>query len=721
MSTKWALWAGAAIGASALLPLTAQAQGGPFADVPQGHWAYDAVNQLAQRGIFTGYPDGTFGGRRALTRYEFAVALQRMLQEINRRIEAIQLKPGPPGPMGEKGAKGDKGDRGPIGPPGPPGPPGVTPAQIAELQRTDTLLRNDITALQKLTQEFSSELAMLGADVEQIKRNLQALADRTTRIEQTLARMPKISGVVNTGFRMANAQQEGLGGKKDGGGGDPIGDPGTSGGKKGGGFDVGGVDRGRATPRLGLTDRDGRFLNQSESILERVNAFYDIDLGVTAPISDVATARLLLNAGNYLRGYLGNRISQVNPFIDGGVEGVTTFPSFTAEDVIPYYLYIEAPLKLGGVGTQFTVGKFGHQFTPYTLKMVDVDSYFYNDKTDLGDYPITGARANFRALGLNFSAYGGVHQNEYSQLTSTAGFIQQGFYLHDVNRFNPQGSFGPAIALATGALPGSSLIEQSTGVRATWASKKLQVGGTYLTGGASTSNDPSNNIADLFRQLTVVGVDANVQPLKWLSVSAAVTQSDWSGQQNQSTQWHSFGIGENDRRAWDLRAAVPIGKLQLGAYYKRIGDGFDAPGSWGRMGNWINPRGIDGFGGTAEYPLGHRLALDVEGATYNFTNLRRAGVPSSRLLYGRAGVRYGLTARGSVDFGVEYVNYDPSEAGGLDRTERYYNVGYTHQFSPNLSFRLLYQLMDVDDRGMFEVPRNDYMSQIIATQFTARF
>jgi hypothetical protein len=67
------------------------------------------------------------------------------------------------------------------------------------------------------------------------------------------------------------------------------------------------------------------------------------------------------------------------------------------------------------------------------------------------------------------------------------------------------------------------------------------------------------------------------------------------------------------------------------------------------------------------------------------------------------------------------VNYDPSEAGGLDRTERYYNVGYTHQFSPNLSFRLLYQLMDVDDRGMFEVPRNDYMSQIIATQFTARF
>ena len=137
---------------------------------------------------------------------------------------------------------------------------------------------------------------------------------------------------------------------------------------------------------------------------------------------------------------------------------------------------------------------------------------------------------NFRALGLNISAYGAVHQNEYSQLSSTAGFIQPGFYLHDVNRFNPQGSFGPAVALATGILPGSSLIEQSVGVRATWATKKVQIGGTYLTGSASTSNDPNVNVADVFRQLTVMGVDANVQPLKWLQLSAAVTQSDWSGQ-----------------------------------------------------------------------------------------------------------------------------------------------------------------------------------------------
>src|SRR2546425_13196948 len=64
---------------------------GVFADVPQGHWAYDAVNELAAAGIFTGYPDQTFGGKRALTRYEFAVAIQRMLQDVQRRIDQLGI------------------------------------------------------------------------------------------------------------------------------------------------------------------------------------------------------------------------------------------------------------------------------------------------------------------------------------------------------------------------------------------------------------------------------------------------------------------------------------------------------------------------------------------------------------------------------------------------------------------------------------------------------
>jgi len=687
MKTKWALWAGAAVSAGVLLPVAAHAQAGPFADVPQTHWAYDAVQQLAQRGIFTGYPDGTFAGKRALTRYEFAVALQRMLQEVQRNIAAIELKPGPQGPQGVAGARGADGAPGRPGPVGPPGPTGTTPAELAELRRQQGLLRNDITALQKLAQEFSSELAMLGADVEQLKRNLQALADRLTRLEDTVARLPKITGSVNIGARVSNATA-------DGGGSIESGSP--------------------AIP--GVVDRDGRLLNPSSSVLERANVFYDIDLGITANISDVATARLLLNAGNYLKGYLGNRISQVNPFISGDPEGRPAdagLPNFTVEDVVPYYLYIETPVKLAGVGTQLTVGKFGHQFTPYTLKMVDVDSYFYNDKTDLGDYPVAGARASFKALGLNVTAYAAEHPNDYAALSSTAGFLGPGLVSTDLNRFQPQGSAGPLAGF------GSQAIEQSAGVRATYVGKRFQVGGTYLTGAGSTSDVAGQS--ELFRQLQVYGLDFRVGLFRHLALSGAVTESKWTAQDGSNNQFGLFGIGENDRRAWDMRVEFPIKKANITGFYKRIGDGFDAPGYWGRMGQWFNPRGIEGFGGTVEMPIGKRLVLEGEYGDYNYNAFRRFGASGSDLTYIRGGLRYPLSSKNSLGLGYERVDYDPNGAGGVDRTEQYYNIGLAHQFSPNLTFQILYQFLNVHSGAVLDLPGFNYKANIIATQFQARF
>ncbi|MCL2684295.1 MAG: S-layer homology domain-containing protein, partial [Synergistaceae bacterium] len=51
----------------------------PFMDVPASHWAYDAVAQLASRGIVSGYPDGTFKGPQPATRYEIASVIARAL------------------------------------------------------------------------------------------------------------------------------------------------------------------------------------------------------------------------------------------------------------------------------------------------------------------------------------------------------------------------------------------------------------------------------------------------------------------------------------------------------------------------------------------------------------------------------------------------------------------------------------------------------------------
>ena len=50
-----------------------------FPDVPQNHWAYEYVAQLAGNGMIEGYPDGNFAGDRPMTRYEYAAILYRAM------------------------------------------------------------------------------------------------------------------------------------------------------------------------------------------------------------------------------------------------------------------------------------------------------------------------------------------------------------------------------------------------------------------------------------------------------------------------------------------------------------------------------------------------------------------------------------------------------------------------------------------------------------------
>jgi len=69
------------------------AQRNPAETVPFDHWAYDAVQTLVDEGIIIGYPDGTFRGDRVMTRYEFAMAISRLLDI---------MPPPVPGPAGAK-------------------------------------------------------------------------------------------------------------------------------------------------------------------------------------------------------------------------------------------------------------------------------------------------------------------------------------------------------------------------------------------------------------------------------------------------------------------------------------------------------------------------------------------------------------------------------------------------------------------------------------------
>jgi hypothetical protein len=72
----------------AALALTGANAQQSFPDIPSGHWAGDAVNRIAQLGIVTGFPDGTFRGNESFTRYQAALVISRLLDVIDQNIQA---------------------------------------------------------------------------------------------------------------------------------------------------------------------------------------------------------------------------------------------------------------------------------------------------------------------------------------------------------------------------------------------------------------------------------------------------------------------------------------------------------------------------------------------------------------------------------------------------------------------------------------------------------
>jgi hypothetical protein len=62
-----------------------------FSDVPAKHWAYDSVTKLAQAGLIEGYGDGTFRGDKPMSRYEFAIIIEKAMNRYE-SADAVNKK-----------------------------------------------------------------------------------------------------------------------------------------------------------------------------------------------------------------------------------------------------------------------------------------------------------------------------------------------------------------------------------------------------------------------------------------------------------------------------------------------------------------------------------------------------------------------------------------------------------------------------------------------------
>lgn len=81
------------VAASMVLAATMPASAAPlFPDVKDDHWAKDAVAKLAAQGLLEGYPDGTFKGDRAATRWEVAMIVARLLAKMEQAHATFATK-----------------------------------------------------------------------------------------------------------------------------------------------------------------------------------------------------------------------------------------------------------------------------------------------------------------------------------------------------------------------------------------------------------------------------------------------------------------------------------------------------------------------------------------------------------------------------------------------------------------------------------------------------
>lgn len=111
----------------------------PFQKLPTDNPAYRAIQQLERAGYFTGAPGGTFNGRSLRTRYEFAVAVERVFRSFQPRVLAAN-----------------------------------EPASLLQ----------DLQVFKPLLRQFSEDIGALGPDVNELEQQLDAMQERLRRLLQ---------------------------------------------------------------------------------------------------------------------------------------------------------------------------------------------------------------------------------------------------------------------------------------------------------------------------------------------------------------------------------------------------------------------------------------------------------------------------------------------------------------------------------------------------------
>jgi hypothetical protein len=456
-----------------------------LSDVKPTDWAFTALQSLVERyGCIAGYPDRTFRGQRSLTRFEFAAGLNACLDKIN---------------------------------------------EILTAGLADKASKEDLAALQKLQEEFATELAV-------VKGRVDALESKTATLEaQQFSTTTKLSGQAIFAV--------------------------TGGGGGGGRFFSSNVG---ALP--GATTGNGAFSIPSGNVNTTFNSRIRLDFNTSFTGSDLLIARLEAGNGG---GTAGSILGNV-PAGDAGNLGFDTFG-----------------LDYAGLSSNFTLAKLRYDFklgqdikvsvgpVMHVYDHVDLNSFANNEAVDFSSTffinnplivlvnPQTGGAGaafdwnpgngpfSLRAvyIAANASdASAGLNRSAINSIVTTGGIVTNRGLFGDPYQGTVELEFAPkdgdkkgpfAIRLQYTNASISNLTVNTGGVNVEWAFAK----GAALFGRYGFGSIDSRN-----------GVPVNVNPALNNFVNANATSTSISPQ-----TW-MFGLAFPDLFKPGALAAIAIGQ-----------------------------------------------------------------------------------------------------------------------------------------------------------------
>lgn len=667
---------GAVLTAGFILPAFAQDN---FPDVPDNHWAYEALARMKKDGLLVGYPDGLFRGNRPASRYELAVAVHAVYTHLKSITDGLQSQ--------IDALKGN-------------GTPDIQALKdaIAQLQNDVNNMKGwgeDIDNLKKLADQFQKELASLGVDVEGLKRDLADLARRVGILEAH--RLPiDIHGSVSGLFMDGRSEGHRAGVAVDG---RPI-----------------GVDPRPALAGTGFST-DG---------FSAPTVYHELELRMNSNNETGPHWHGTVVIGNTL----GDRPfgPGVNPGMAFPSQSGTGFGPFTEanESVYVQDLAVDFDSAIAGRGFSAELGRTGYSIDPYIFQRPDVMPYLESDRWSNGKWYFDGGILGFHFGGVKLDIFAG---RQSWNNTATNGTVLNPMTVGAVGHtFNPGvsgrpiGLSGNSTSLTNGTsaiygIPVDSELGANLNIPLT-TNGKIDLAYIWFnsySGVTTTGADPAVVAGRLANRASVYGGD-----LKW-NFGNIVLKGGYSASQLMNGN-HTVQNSSKDNFEWHASLAWDSARWGVMVGYRQIEPQFGAPGDWGRIGIWWNPTDIQGPMASVRLNLTDKLKLTAsgewdEGTGTHFNYPTGVGTVSAGLNHGdriqdyKIDLGYRVNDAWNVSLGTELVNWDlksrdGSVAGegaftGGKPTERWYNIGVGYNFSDMARLNVLLQISDYDGKGLF--------------------